>query len=113
MENAATEARLIGGQPTGHPKAEAGCITHERLDRTAGLDRDRLLGPHLVCGTVYALSADLDVSMDDELPSLGAGAREPQTIDDVIQTSLELTQQLFPGRLRAAPAGVEVAPQLS
>src|SRR5256884_9234072 len=50
--------------------------------------------------------------MTDELSSLGAGAGESQTIDDVVEALLELAQQFLTGCLRAAAAGVEVARQL-
>src|SRR3989442_2031989 len=50
--------------------------------------------------------------MTDELSSLGAGAGESQTVDDVTEALLELAQQYLTGCLRAAGAGVEVARQL-
>src|SRR5256885_17109481 len=50
--------------------------------------------------------------MADELSSLGAGAGESQSVDDVVEALLELTQQFLTGCLRAAPAGVEIAHQL-
>src|SRR3989440_12654948 len=50
--------------------------------------------------------------MAGELSSLGAGAGESQTVDDVVEALLDLAQQFLTGCLRAAAAGVEVARQL-
>src|SRR5437870_11270061 len=52
------------------------------------------------------------MAMTDELSSLGAGAGESQTVDDIVEALLELAQQFLTGCLRAAPAGVEIARQL-
>jgi hypothetical protein len=104
---------MVGGQPLRDPKAKTDRITHQGLDRAAGVDRDRVLRAHLVGGAIHSLTVDLDVSVGDELSSLCTGAGESEALHDIVQASLELAHQLVTGCLGLTAAGVEVAPQLT
>ncbi len=90
MRHTSAQRLLVRDEPLRNRETETDGIPYQWLDRAAGFDRDRLTGPDLIRGAVHPLAVDEDVTVADELPGLGARAREPQAVDDVVQPLLEL-----------------------
>src|ERR1700737_4760096 len=104
---------LIRCQPIGDVETEADGIPDQGLDRAAGLDRDGVARPYLIGWTVGTPAIDQDMAVRHELTGLGPRAAEAQPVDDVVEALFELAQQLLPGCLRSAAAGIEIALELA
>ncbi len=78
------------------------------LDGAArAIDRDLVARSEQIARDIHALAVDEDVVVADDLPSFGAGEREPEAVDDVIEPALEEPEHLL-ARSALAAGCVEV-----
>src|SRR4029079_4500992 len=83
LEHLAGEAVVVGLEPRGHRSGQVGGVADDLLGRAARLERDDVVGAHLVAGDVHAAAVDLEVTVADGLGGLGRGGGEAEPVDDV------------------------------
>ena len=67
-----------------------------------GCERDDVVGPDAEARDVDPAAVDEEVAVPDELPRLGARAREAEPVDDVVEPRLEHPQEVLARRAGAA-----------
>src|SRR4051794_39268492 len=77
-----------------------------------GLDRNHVVGTHLVGGDVDAAPVDEPVTMVDQLAGLAAGGREAQAHEHVVEPALQQPKQVLAGHARLTGSLVVVAAEL-
>src|SRR5437868_9638872 len=76
-------------------------------------DLDRVSLANLVGGDIGLLPVHLDVVVANELPGLGARSGEVERVDDVVQTHLQLPEQVLTRDPLALFGALEVEPELA
>src|SRR5262249_5178733 len=89
-------------EPRSNSSGEVGRVADRLLGGRTGLERDHVVGPHLVARDVDAAAVHGEVAVAHELPGLCAGRREAEPVDDVVEPGLERTKEVLAGNAALA-----------
>ena len=96
-QDLARQVVVIGLQPGRHRRREVGRRPNGLGRLARSLDRDDVVGPHLIRRDVDLLAVHAEVGVADELPRLTARSPETQPVDHVVEPDLEQTQEVLAG----------------
>src|SRR5215471_12601399 len=103
---------LVERQP-GRNGAYSGRLEREGDDGAVPAPHLHLVaGLQLVCGDVDDPAVHVEVPVGDELPGLPSRGRQPQPVDDVVETQLEVPQEVEAGDPALSHRRVEVVAEL-
>src|SRR4029077_15148765 len=104
---------VVGLQPGRHGRDELGRFANRFGRRRAGLDRDHVLGAHLVGGDVDTAPVHQPVPVADQLPGLTPRGSEAEPHEDVVEAGLEQAQKVLAGDAVLARGLVVVGAELA
>src|SRR3954470_12545133 len=102
FEDLSGEPVVVGLQPRRDGRRQVGRVANHLLRGRPVGDGDHVVRLDLVARDVHAAAVDVEVAVPDELPGLGARRCEPESVDDVVEASLEHPEQVLtrdPGAL--------------
>jgi len=88
---------VVGLQPGRHRRGEVGRRPNGFGRLARRLDRDDVVGPHLIRRDVDLLAVHAKVGMAHELPRLTPRGAEAQPVDHVVEPGFEQTQEVLAG----------------
>ena len=88
---------MVGLQPRRDGGRQVGRVADDLLGAEPVLQRDDVVGLHLVARDVHPAAVDGEVAVAHELARLGARGGEAEPVDDVVEPRLEHAQQVLAG----------------